>query len=88
MELGTGGYTNNNHLKPEVYLDNPDKIAEFKDLLKEFDLEISVLSCHGNRSILIKKRPRRITRYLWTPAAWRNSSAWIRSSPSPAVRRL
>lgn len=48
MELGTGGYTNNNHLKPEVYLDNPDKIAEFKDLLKEFDLEISVLSCHGN----------------------------------------
>ena len=45
VELGTGGYTNNNHLKPEVYLDNPDKIAEFKDLLKEFDLEISVLSC-------------------------------------------
>ena len=48
VELGTGGYTNNNHLKPEVYLDNPDKIAEFKDLLKEFDLDISVLSCHGN----------------------------------------
>ena len=48
MELGTGGYTNNNHLKPEVYLDHPDKIAEFKELLKEFDLEISVLSCHGN----------------------------------------
>ena len=48
VELGTGGYTNNNHLKPEVYLDHPDKIAEFKDLLKEFDLEISVLSCHGN----------------------------------------
>lgn len=48
VELGTGGYTNNNHLKPEVYLDHPDKIAEFKELLKEFDLEISVLSCHGN----------------------------------------
>ena len=48
VELGTGGYTNNNHLKPEVYLDHPDKIAEFKDLLKDFDLEISVLSCHGN----------------------------------------
>ncbi len=48
VELGPGGYTNNNHLKPEVYLDHPDKIAEFKDLLKEFDLEISVLSCHGN----------------------------------------
>ena len=48
VELGTGGYTYNNHLKPEVYLDHPDKIAEFKDLLKEFDLEISVLSCHGN----------------------------------------
>ena len=31
-----------------AYLHSLDKIAEFKDLLKEFDLEISVLSCHGN----------------------------------------
>lgn len=48
VELGTGGYTNHNHMNPEVYLDHPDKIAEFKALLKEFDLEISALSCHGN----------------------------------------
>lgn len=48
VELGTGGYTNNNHLKPEVYLNDDNKIEEFKALLKKYDLEISVLSCHGN----------------------------------------
>ncbi len=48
VELGTGGYTNNNHLKPEVYLNDDKKIEEFKALLAKYDLEISVLSCHGN----------------------------------------
>ncbi len=48
VELGTGGYTNNNHLNPEVYLNDDKKIEEFKALLKKYDLEISVLSCHGN----------------------------------------
>lgn len=48
VELGTGGYTNNNHLKPEVYLGDDRKIEEFKQLLKKYELEISVLSCHGN----------------------------------------
>ena len=48
VELGTGGYTNNNHLKPEVYLNDDGKIEEFKQLLKKNELEISVLSCHGN----------------------------------------
>ena len=63
VELGTGGYTNNNHLKPEVYLDHPDKIAEFKDLLKEFDLEISVLSCHGNQNQYILDRYKEFRAY-------------------------
>lgn len=48
VELGTGGYTNNNHLKPEIYLNDDGKIEEFKQLLKKNELEISVLSCHGN----------------------------------------
>ena len=48
VELGTGGYTNRNHLNPEVYLADDSKIDEMKALLKKYDLEISALSCHGN----------------------------------------
>ena len=35
VELGTGGYTNNNHLKPEVYLADDRKIEEYKALLNK-----------------------------------------------------
>ncbi|MDD2363123.1 MAG: sugar phosphate isomerase/epimerase [Oscillospiraceae bacterium] len=48
VELGTGGYTNENHLKPSVYLNDDKKLEEFKALLKKNKLEISALSCHGN----------------------------------------
>lgn len=48
VELGTGGFTNDNHLKPEVYLNDDDKVAQMKALLQENELEISALSCHGN----------------------------------------
>lgn len=48
VELGTGGYTNDNHLKPEVYLNDSGKVAEMQALLRENELEISALSCHGN----------------------------------------
>ena len=48
VELGTGGYTNDNHLKPEVFLPDDSKIEAYKALLKKNDLEISALSCHGN----------------------------------------
>ena len=48
VELGTGGYTNNNHLTPSVYLGNDAKIEEMKALLQKYNLEISALSCHGN----------------------------------------
>ncbi len=48
VELGTGGYTNHNHLNPDVYLKDDAKIEEFKALLEKYELEISVLSCHGN----------------------------------------
>lgn len=48
VELGTGGYTNHNHCNPDVLLNDESKIAELKDSLKKNDLEICVLSCHGN----------------------------------------
>lgn len=48
VEIGTGGYTNDSHLKPSEYLDNPAKIEEYKSMLKKYSLEISALSCHGN----------------------------------------
>ncbi len=48
IEIGAGGYPGNNHLKPEELLGKSEKIAEYKALLKEFDIEISAISCHGN----------------------------------------
>lgn len=79
VELGTGGYTNNNHLKPEVYLNDDRKIEEFKQLLKKNELTISVLSCHGNPVHPDKPRQTCIITCLWTPASWRRSWAWIPS---------
>ena len=48
IEIGAGGFPGNNHLKPEELIGNSDKIAEYKGLLKKYELEISAISCHGN----------------------------------------
>lgn len=48
VEIGTGGYTNDNHLKPSVYLNDDAKLSEFKEMCKKNNLGISALSCHGN----------------------------------------
>lgn len=48
VELGTGGYTNGNHLPLDVYLNDDAKIEEYKQLLDTYHLEIAALSCHGN----------------------------------------
>ncbi|MDD3692643.1 MAG: sugar phosphate isomerase/epimerase [Oscillospiraceae bacterium] len=48
VEIGTGGYTNDSHLKPETYLNDDKKIDEYKKMLDSYNLEISALSCHGN----------------------------------------
>lgn len=48
VEIGTGGYTNDCHLKPAAVLDDDSKIREFQKMLRENNLEISALSCHGN----------------------------------------
>ncbi|MFC0472175.1 sugar phosphate isomerase/epimerase [Halalkalibacter kiskunsagensis] len=48
VEIATGGYVGNHHLKPAEILGNQEKIDEVKNLLKKYDIEISALSCHGN----------------------------------------
>ena len=48
VEIGTGGYTNENHLKPSVYLNDQAKIDAFKAMMERLNLGISALSCHGN----------------------------------------
>ena len=48
VELGTGGYTNQNHCNPDELLADESKIAHLLEILKKNELEISALSCHGN----------------------------------------
>ncbi len=48
IEIGAGGYPGNAHLKPEELIGKPDKIEEYKALLKKYNIEISAISCHGN----------------------------------------
>lgn len=48
VEIGCGGFPGKTHLDPDVYLNNPEKIAELKALLAKYDMSISALSAHGN----------------------------------------
>lgn len=48
VEIATGGFVGNHHLKPAELLENPSKLQEVKDLLGKYGMEISALSCHGN----------------------------------------
>lgn len=48
VEIGTGGSPGNAHLDPIEYIENPEKVDEMKALLKKYNLEISVFSCHDN----------------------------------------
>lgn len=48
IEIGAGGSPGNKHLKPEELIGNPDKVEEYKALLKKYNIEISAISCHGN----------------------------------------
>ncbi|NLY17576.1 MAG: sugar phosphate isomerase/epimerase, partial [Clostridiaceae bacterium] len=48
VELGAGGYPGKSHLNPDELLGKKDKIDEIKALLKDNNMEISALSCHGN----------------------------------------
>jgi sugar phosphate isomerase/epimerase len=48
IEIGCGGYPGTAHCDPEVLLNDEEKLAEFTQTIKEYNLEISALSCHGN----------------------------------------
>lgn len=48
LELGAGGCPGKAHLDPEKLLGHKDKIDEIKKIMKDNNLEISVISTHGN----------------------------------------
>lgn len=48
LELGAGGCPGKAHLNPQELLGHKDKIDEVKRIMKDNNLEISVLSTHGN----------------------------------------
>lgn len=48
VELGSGGFPGDAHLKPEEILNNPQKAEEIKGLLKKYNMEISAVSAHCN----------------------------------------
>jgi len=48
IEIGTGGYPGTSHADPDILLNDPKKLEEFKALIEKYGIEISALSCHGN----------------------------------------
>lgn len=48
VEIGCGGYPGNAHADPDVLLNDAKALDTFKGLIKDYDVEISALSCHGN----------------------------------------
>ena len=48
VEIGAGGYPGNAHANPEILLGDAKELDTFKGLIKDYDVEISALSCHGN----------------------------------------
>ncbi len=48
IELGVGGYPGKALCDAEDFLKNPEKIENLKAMLKDNNLELSALACHGN----------------------------------------
>ena len=48
VEIGCGGYPGNAHANPDVLLNDDKALDTFKGLIKDYAVEISALSCHGN----------------------------------------
>ena len=48
VEIGCAGYPGNAHANPEELLNNPAKLAEFKQTIADAGMEISAFSCHAN----------------------------------------
>ena len=48
VEIGCGGFPGDGHSHREELLSDKSKLASFKKLFKDYDMEISALSTHGN----------------------------------------
>lgn len=48
VEIGCGGYPGRAHCDPDVLLNDPAKMAEFKALFEKYHIGISAFSAHGN----------------------------------------
>ncbi len=48
VEIGCGGYPGTAHCDPDVLLNDEKEFEKFKNTIKDHNLEISALSCHGN----------------------------------------
>lgn len=48
IELGTGGYPGNAHCKVDELLNDDTKLQSFKQVISDYGLIISALSCHAN----------------------------------------
>ena len=48
IEIGCGGFPGKAICDPEILLNDPAAMQQFKDTLAASGLEISALSCHGN----------------------------------------
>ncbi|MBE7066554.1 MAG: sugar phosphate isomerase/epimerase [Ruminococcaceae bacterium] len=48
VEIGAGGYPGKAHCDPEILLNDPTALEDFKKTIEDNGLEISALSCHGN----------------------------------------
>jgi len=48
VEIGTGGFPGDAHLKPKEFLADSSAAAAYKEMLKRYNLEISALSTHSN----------------------------------------
>ncbi|MBO5452636.1 MAG: sugar phosphate isomerase/epimerase [Clostridia bacterium] len=48
LEIGAGGFPGKAHLNPEILLADDSKIEEVKRIMKDNEMEICALSCHGN----------------------------------------
>ena len=48
VEVGAAGYPGNAHANPDVMLNDPKAVQDFKDTVARYNLQVSALSCHGN----------------------------------------
>ncbi len=48
LELGCGGYPGKAHCDAADFVAHPEKIENLKNLLKEYNMSIPALACHGN----------------------------------------